>query len=72
MEKDETIIEVLREAGFEKDLANLPKGIETPIYKTFEEDGVEFSGGQSQKIAISRAIYKNSPILILDEPTSAS
>lgn len=71
VEKDETIIEVLREAGFEKDLANLPKGIETPIYKTFEEDGVEFSGGQSQKIAISRAIYKNSPIVILDEPTSA-
>lgn len=71
LEQDAAIIEVLKEAGFDEDLAKLPKGIETPIYKTFEEDGVEFSGGQSQKIAISRAIYKNSPIVILDEPTSA-
>lgn len=71
VEQGETIIQVLKEAGFEEDLEKLPKGIETPIYKTFEEDGIEFSGGQSQKIAISRAIYKNSPIVILDEPTSA-
>lgn len=69
--KDEDIERTLREAGLEKDILNLPKGISTNIYKTFEEDGIEFSGGQSQKIAISRAIYKNAPIVVLDEPTAA-
>lgn len=68
---EDDIIKVLQEAGFDQDLVKLPKGIDTPIYKTFEEDGIEFSGGQSQKIAIARSIYKDSPIVILDEPTSA-
>lgn len=68
---DDSVISILKEAGFEQDLNKLPKGIHTPIYKTFEEDGIEFSGGQSQKIAIARAIYKDSPLVILDEPTSA-
>lgn len=68
---DESVISILKEAGFEQDLKKLPKGIQTPIYKTFEEDGIEFSGGQSQKLAIARAIYKDSPVVILDEPTSA-
>lgn len=49
----------------------LNKGINTSIYKTLDKDGVEFSGGQGQKIALARAIYKDSSILILDEPTSA-
>lgn len=68
---DDSVISILKESGFEQDLNKLPKGIHTPIYKTFEEDGIEFSGGQSQKIAIARAIYKDSPLVILDEPTSA-
>lgn len=41
------------------------------IYKMFVEDGVEPSGGQAQKLAIARALYKNAPIVILDEPTAA-
>ncbi len=70
-EEDWIILDCLKKAGLEKDLIKLDKGIHTNIYKSFDKDGIEFSGGQSQKIAISRALYKNSPIVILDEPTSA-
>ena len=49
----------------------LPRGFDTPLTRVFEEDGIELSGGQWQKLSISRAFYKNSDILILDEPTAA-
>lgn len=49
----------------------LEKGLDTRIFKIFEEDGVEPSGGEQQKIAIARALYKQAPIVILDEPTAA-
>ncbi|QAA33135.1 ABC transporter ATP-binding protein [Clostridium manihotivorum] len=63
--------EVLYEVGFEHRLKNMPKGLSTALYKNFEEDGVEISGGEAQKIALARALYRNAPIIILDEPTSA-
>ena len=69
--KDEEIEEVLIKSGFGKDLEKLQKGINTPIYKNFDEGGIEFSGGQAQKLAIARAVYKDAPIVILDEPTAA-
>ncbi len=50
---------------------SLPKGRDTPIFKQFDKDGVQLSGGQQQKMAIARALYKNAPIVILDEPTAA-
>ncbi len=52
-------------------MASLEKGADTSVYKSFDENGVEFSGGESQKLAIARAIYKDGPIAILDEPTAA-
>jgi ATP-binding cassette subfamily B protein len=58
-------------AGLGERLKTLPKGIDTALYNDFEEDGVEISGGEAQKIAIARALYKDAPILILDEPTAA-
>jgi ATP-binding cassette, subfamily B, bacterial len=61
----------LSEAGFDERLANLVQGLETPLYKEFDEDGIQISGGEAQKIAIARAFYKDSPLVILDEPTSA-
>lgn len=47
------------------------KGIDTTIFRFFEEDGIEPSGGEQQKLAIARALYKDAPVLILDEPTAA-
>ncbi len=49
----------------------LPKGINTHYSTRFYEDGVEFSGGEKQLLALSRALYKDSPVMILDEPTAA-
>ena len=41
------------------------------LSKEFDENGIEFSGGEAQKLALARALYKNAPIMVLDEPTSA-
>lgn len=61
----------LRDAGFGERLDSLPNGLDTYVYKEYEQDGVQFSGGEAQKIAIARALYKNAPFIILDEPTAA-
>lgn len=69
---DEKLVkEVLEKAGLKDRLENMNKGIHTPLYKDFDEDGVEISGGEAQKIALARALYRNAPIIILDEPTAA-
>lgn len=52
-------------------LQSMKKGLETSIYKDLDEEGVEISGGEAQKIALARALYKNAPFIILDEPTAA-
>ena len=52
-------------------IKKLPKEYDTPLTRMFEDDGVELSGGQWQKLSVSRAFYKNSDILILDEPTAS-
>lgn len=61
----------LQKAGFNSRLENLPKGLDTFLYKGFDEDGVEISGGEAQKIALARALYKDAPFIVLDEPTAA-
>ncbi|MFR1518587.1 MAG: ABC transporter ATP-binding protein [Clostridia bacterium] len=58
-------------AGFGERLSQMRCRLETPLYKDFDEDGVEISGGEAQKIAIARALYKKAPFIILDEPTAA-
>ncbi len=69
--EDSRVLEILNKAGLQKDIEALEKGMDTSVYKNFDKEGIEFSGGQSQKLAIARALYKDSPIVILDEPTAA-
>ena len=61
----------LVDAGFGDRLKRLPQGLDTVLYKDLSDDGVEISGGEAQKIAIARALYKDAPFIILDEPTAA-
>lgn len=68
--QDEKIWEALRQADAAEMVRKLPKQLDTYLYKNLE-DGVEISGGEAQKLAIARALYKDAPIVILDEPTAA-
>jgi ATP-binding cassette subfamily B protein len=61
----------LRDAGFGARLGELPQGLLTALYKDFDENGVDISGGEAQKIALARALYRDAPFIILDEPTAA-
>ena len=63
--------ECLRMAGFGDRLNAMPKGLDTYLYKELDKDGISISGGEAQKIAIARALYKDAPFIILDEPTAA-
>lgn len=63
--------DALERAGLEERLKTLPDQLDTNVGKEFEENGVTFSGGEKQKMAIARAIYKNAPFVIMDEPTAA-
>ena len=67
----ERVEKALIDAGFGDRLASMDKGLDTMIYKNLTEDGVDVSGGEAQKIAIARALYKDAPFIILDEPTAA-
>ncbi len=62
---------LLNDIGLGERINSLPKGIDTSVYKEFDSSGFEPSGGESQKIAITRAIAKDAQIVILDEPLSA-
>lgn len=69
--EEERVLDAMRKAGLGHRLENLPNGLDTYVGKEFEENGVNFSGGERQKLAIARAIYKDAPFVIMDEPTAA-
>ena len=75
MEKSEDaaqdVTTVLERVGLKEKLSTLSQGADTVVYKHFDKDGIEPSGGEQQKLAIARALYKNAPVVILDEPTAA-
>ncbi len=67
----ERVTDCVIRAGLGERLETMDKGIETYLYKDFDEQGVETSGGEAQKLCLARAIYKGSPFIVLDEPTAA-
>lgn len=67
----EKVEKCLRDAGFGDCLQEMPEGLDTYLYTDYDDSGVQISGGEAQKIALARAIYKDSPFILLDEPTAA-
>ena len=65
------VLEALKNSGFEERLSSLNEGIHTPLTKEFDQSGINLSGGEAQKVAISRVFAKDCEIVILDEPSSA-
>ena len=63
--------DALAAAGLSEALKRLPQGLHTWVGKEYADEGIAFSGGEKQKMAIARAVYKNAPFVIMDEPTAA-
>lgn len=69
--EDKDVEKILEEVGLRAKIEKCKNGIHTGLSKQFDEEGTDLSGGESQKIAIGRAIQRNTPIIVLDEPTAA-
>lgn len=67
----DSLMEAARQSNADGFIEKLPQGIDTPLTRQFERTGSELSGGQWQKLAIARAFYSRSDILVLDEPTAS-
>jgi ATP-binding cassette subfamily B protein/ATP-binding cassette subfamily C protein len=68
---DEKIWDCLKRVGLENKIRSLERGLDTMMLKVIDDNGIELSGGESQKLAIARALYKDANMVILDEPTAA-
>lgn len=70
-DRDSAVLRCLRLANLEKKVRSLPQGLDTCLVKRIAEHGTELSGGEVQRLLLARALYKDAPVLILDEPTAA-
>lgn len=68
---NEPVLDALYESGFKERFESLMDGLNTNITTEFQDNGINLSGGESQKVAIARAFFKDSSLIILDEPSSA-
>ncbi len=68
---EDLAVKTLSQAGLAERLTQLPDGLDTFLYQDIKDDGVEISGGEAQKISIARALYKDAPFVLLDEPTAS-
>lgn len=68
---EEKLRDVLEKSGISQKIATLPNGVQTMMIKEIYRDAADFSGGEKQKLLLARALYKDAPVLILDEPTAA-
>ena len=68
---EELVAKALKESGAYEKMSTLEKGMETTVTREFDEDGVNFSVGEAQKLSLARVFAEKSPCIILDEPSSA-
>jgi len=65
------VMNTLSQVGLSERLSTMPCGLDTYLYTNFNEEGIEISGGEAQKVALARALYKDAPFIVFDEPTAA-
>jgi len=68
---DAEVVSVIKRIGLQEKINRLDKGLSTYLYRIYDDKGIELSGGESQRLAIARAICKKASIIVLDEPTAA-